>query len=304
MDSQARSEQAVVVVGSVNVDLSLTVPCLPRPGETVSGGGLIRSGGGKGGNQAVAASRLGAQVWLIAEVGGDPEGDDALAELARDGVDTSLVGRSRESTGLAVILVEAGGENLIAVAPGANLELDPDRTGASIRGLSTPAAVVLACHEIPDECVLAAAEASSSRGYQMVLNAAPARPISARVLSSAQVVICNQVELPLVAPAGVGQLLGQGPRAVVVTLGAGGADLFVAGHARLNLPAPTVDVEDTTGAGDAFCGAFATLLAEGASIEEATRFAVTVAAISVRSKGARAGMPHRSDLSLQSLMGG
>jgi ribokinase len=296
MDTQPRSEPAVVVVGSVNVDLSIHVPSLPRPGETVTGGGLSRSGGGKGGNQAAAASRLGARVWLIAEVGGDPVGDEALAELARDGVDTSLVGRGREPTGVAVILVEDSGENLIAVAPGANLKLDPDRIGAAIRGLSMPAAVVLACHEIPDECVLAAAVASSSRGYQMVLNAAPARPLSARLLSSSQVVICNQVELPVVAPGGVSRLLGQGLKAVLVTLGAGGVDLFLAGHARLNVPAPSVDVEDTTGAGDAFCGAFATLLAEGGSIEEATRFAVTVAAISVRSRGARGGMPHRSDL--------
>lgn len=296
METHRHRQGAVVVTGSVNTDLSIRLPRLPGPGETVIGSRLSRSGGGKGGNQAVAASRLGARVWLIAEVGDDPFGEAVLAELAREGIDTSMVAKGREPTGLAVILVDDHGENLIAVASGANLELDAERVRKAIAGLPMPDAVVLTCHEIPDESVLAAAEAAESRGYQMVLNPAPARPLSPRLLSKSQIVICNQVELATVAPQGPEQLLEQGPEAILVTLGGSGVDLYLEGKARLNFPAPRVEVADTTGAGDTFCGAFVARLAERAPIEEAVKFAVMAAAISVRSQGAREGMPRRGDL--------
>jgi ribokinase len=296
METHALRESAVVVVGSLNADLSVRVPRLPRPGETISGGPFTRSEGGKGGNQAVAASRLGARVWLIAEVGEDPFGESALAELIHEGVDTSMVRSGREPTGVAVILVDDQGENLIAVASGANLTLGPDRAREAIEGLPVAEAVVLACLEIPDETVLAAAKAAESRGFQMLVNPAPARPLSPELLSSSRIVILNQHELAIVAPHGPKTLLEQGPEAVVVTLGAGGVDLYLRGESRSHVPAPRVEVADATGAGDTFCGAFATRLADGASIAEATKFAVTAAAISVRSQGARQGMPRQHDL--------
>ena len=296
MDIRARSRPAVVVVGSVNVDLALRVCSLPRPGETVTGAGISRSGGGKGANQAVAAARLGARVWLIAELGDDAFGEEALLELSGEGVDISLTETGHEPTGVALILVDDGGENVIAVAPGANLELSPERVEAAIRTLPVAEAVILACHEIPDATVLAAAEAASSRGFQMLVNAAPARPLSTRLLSTSPVVICNQVELTVVASDGVGLLLLQGPPAVLVTMGSEGVDIHQVGRSSLHIPAPKVDVKDSIGAGDAFCGAFATRLAEGASLEAATSFAVRAAALSVGSPGARAGLPRRSEV--------
>lgn len=280
----------------MNIDLALRVPSLPRPGETVTGSGLSRSGGGKGANQAVAAARLGARVWLIAERGDDAFGEAALAELAGEDVDISLMGTGLQATGVALLLVDDDGENVIAVAPGANLELTPERVEAAVRALPVADAVVLACHEISDEAVLAAAQAAQSRGFRMLLNAAPARPLSTKLMSTAPVVICNQVELAVVASAGVDRLLTQGPPALLVTMGAFGVDLYSVGKPSRHIPAPKVDVQDTIGAGDAFCGAFATRLAEGASLERAASFAVRAAALSVGSPGARAGLPRRFEV--------
>jgi ribokinase len=162
----------VVVVGSVNVDLVMSLPRLPEPGETVIGGRFQRAPDGKGGNQAVAAARLGERTWLVGCIGDDDFGREDPADLRQAGVDTSLLAIGRAPTGVAAVMVDAEGENAVAVASGANQELDPDMVQAAIASIPSAEAVVLPCLEVPDGAVLAAAV----RGWPFVLD----RPPSAR----------------------------------------------------------------------------------------------------------------------------
>src|SRR3954451_12614473 len=173
------SEGAVVVVGSVNADLVVSVGRLPRPGETVTGGTFARHGGGKGANQAVAAARMGARVALVAAVGADDLGDEALRELAAEGVDVSAVARfDGAPTGVAAIVVDDDGRNQIAVASGANARLAGDAVEAALDGLLEQGAVVLLGHEVPEAAVLAGIRAARAAGRLVVLNpaAGPAPP--------------------------------------------------------------------------------------------------------------------------------
>src|SRR5438477_11248317 len=169
---------AVVVVGSVNMDLVVRMDHLPAPGETVVGGSFVRVPGGKGANQAAAAARMGAaRTWLVGMVGRDEFGAEARADLERFGVDLSFLGTSAEPTGVAAILVDGRGENMIAVASGANAVLDGRAVADAVRSVPAEAAVVLACLEVGEDAVLAAARAARARGFAFVLNPAPVRPL-------------------------------------------------------------------------------------------------------------------------------
>jgi sugar/nucleoside kinase (ribokinase family) len=179
---EGRDGTTVVVVGSINADLLVSVPRLPAPGETVIGGRFRRAPGGKGGNQAAAAARLGAQTWLVGCVGDDDPGREARQELCKAGVDTSLLAVGRAPTGVAAVITDTAGENAIAVASGANDELDADLVRVACAAVPAADAVVLACLEIPDEAVLAAAEVAAARGWPFVLNPAPARPLAPELL--------------------------------------------------------------------------------------------------------------------------
>src|SRR5918911_3403391 len=176
------TQPRVVVVGSVNVDLVVRLPRLPRPGETVSDGTFTVTAGGKGGNQAVAAARLGADVVLVAALGDDDHGRTARDDLEREGVDTRLVTTAPAATGVAVVLVDETGENLIAAAPGANALLSAEAVAAALAGLPDGPAVVLACLEVPLPAVEAAAESAARRGWPFVLNPAPASPLPSDLL--------------------------------------------------------------------------------------------------------------------------
>lgn len=294
----------VLVVGSVNIDLVVRVGTLPGPGETVTGGTFARHAGGKGGNQAVAAARAGARVSLVGAVGDDDPGRQALADLAAEGVDVSRVlTLSGQPTGVALIIVSEGGENLIAVASGANGAL----TGALVEetlanwmpeSSANPPGVMLASFEIPDEAVLAAALFAQQRGLQVVINPAPARALPASLIELAPTLLPNQSEALALAgladPAAAARsLAAQTGAAVVVTFGAEGA-LVVEGDRATPIAAPSVEVVDTTGAGDTFAGALAAQLAQGATLLDAARFAVAAASLSVTRAGAREGMPERS----------
>ena len=276
----------VVVVGSVTADLVVSVKALPGPGETVSGGRFARWGGGKGANQAVAAARLGASVTFVGAVGDDPFGDDALRELADEGIDVSAVARVDAPTGVALIVVDASGENQIAVASGANAEV-------TVPAASFAGAVVLLGHEVPDAAVIAGAEA----GGRVILNPAPAREIPPRVLAAHPILTPNASEAAQLTgerdpEAAARALAARSHAPVLVTLGAEGA-LLLDGGAVERLPAPAVDVVDTTGAGDTVNGALAAELAAGRELPDAARFALTAAALSTRAEGARGGMPRR-----------
>jgi ribokinase len=298
----------VIVVGSVNVDLVVRAERLPAPGETVTGGTFERHHGGKGGNQAVAAARLGRPVLFVGAVGDDAFGTEARATLLADGVDVSgLLTVRDEPTGVAVILVDAGGENLIAVASGANHLLEPKAIAAAYgRFGPLDGDVVLVSREIPPATVLEALRAGRAAGALTVLNPAPANGLAPAELGLVDVLTPNRGELVacagahdgddrealarrLIRDAGIG-------RAVIVTLGPDGALLVPVEGPAVHVPPHGVRAVDSTGAGDTFSGALAAGLAEGRTIEAAVRRATVAAALSTTVPGAREGMPTRAAL--------
>ena len=289
-----------MVVGSVNADLVVSVRRLPRPGETVSGGTFARYGGGKGANQAVAAARLGARVAFVGAVGADDLGDEALSQLAAEGIDVSAAVRLDEvATGVAVIVVDARGENQIAVASGANGALSGEMVGAALqhRVEEDARGVVLLGHEVPEEAVLAGAYAARAAGWTVILNPAPARPLpdgldGVLVTPNAEEARALTGEQDPEAAARALQELTDAP--VLVTLGARGALLLAEEVERL--AAPVVTPVDTTGAGDTVNGALAAELAAGRDLRDAVRFALAAAALSTRAAGAREGMPRRDEV--------
>ena len=295
----------VIVVGSVNVDLVATVDRLPAPGETVTGGRFTQHHGGKGGNQAVAAARLGAPTWFVGAVGSDAFGDDALTALAVEGVDvTELLVLPGQATGVALIVVDASGENSIAVAGGANAALAPAHVGAAFDRLRpTTGDVVLVGHEIPTATATEALRLARAAGATTILNPAPAAGVTTDMLALSDIVTPNQGEAAeLLAMAGgaddmaperLARLLGGGQ--LLMTLGGGGA-LLAGADGSARLPAPHVAVVDTTGAGDTLNGALAALLAAGLPTTEASRRAVAAASLAVTRAGAREGMPMAGEL--------
>ncbi len=279
---------SVLVVGSINVDITVHAGRLPGPGETVAGGRLERSGGGKGANQAVAAARSGAAVALVGAVGDDDLGADALAALRDEGVDVAAVSRLEGvATGVALIVVDGEGRNQIAVASGANHEV----IGAHVRAADVAPGAVLASFELLDEPVLAAAEVARAAGCPLVVNPAPARPLEPALLALHPIVTPNQreateltgEEAPEAAARALTELTGA---PVVITLGERGA-LVVAGADSELVPAPAVRAVDTTGAGDVFNGVLAAGLARGHELRAAVATAVAAAARSVTTTGAR-----------------
>jgi ribokinase len=311
----------VVVVGSVNVDLVVTAPRLPAPGETVLGGSFARHDGGKGGNQAVAAARLGAATSLIAAVGDDDFGREARIALTSAGVDDTGVATVRgQATGVALIVVAPDGQNAIAVAPSANVALTPTDVEAALRRVAPgPDDVVLVGHEIPTESAAAALRVGRVAGAMTVLNPAPAHGIARDMLTLAGVVTPNESELAELAGSERGKgtdrpaamspeeaieaartLLGNGEpqggqAAVLVSRGPAGA-ILVTADAAVIIPAPDVDALDATGAGDTLNGALAAGLAAALELEAASRRAVLAASLSTRSPGAREGMPTLADV--------
>jgi ribokinase len=279
-----------VVVGSLHMDLIVGVPELPSPGQTLLSRSRARSPGGKGANQAVAAARLGRRVSIVGRVGADAAGRGLRDGLRAEGVDVEHLREDPDApSGIALIAVAPDGENTIIVSPGANGRVGPEDVQAA-SGLLGEAAVTLLQLEIPEDAVRAAAHAA---GGTLVLNPAPARELDGDVLQRVDVLVPNRGELELLAgpgdPADAARRLA-GPRAVVVTLGADGA-LVVDGDHVEHVRAHPVEVVDTTGAGDAFCGALADALARGALLTEAARWGVAAAALSVTRRGAQEGMP-------------
>jgi ribokinase len=285
-----------IVVGSLNADLVVRVPRLPHAGQTVTGSSLSRSQGGKGANQAATTARLGARTWMVGAVGDDDAGRAAVRDLEDFGVDCSLVRSSDKPTGLAVVLVDDRGENMIAVAPGANADLDAQAVTRVLSDVAAPGAVVLACLEVPPDAVRAAAVVARERGCRFVLDPAPAGPMSDELLALCDVLTPNESELAVLASAGPCELLDRGVPAVVVTQGADGATLYRPGAPPLWQPAFDVGGVDSTGAGDAFSAALAWALASGRELEEAVRLAAAGGALATRELGARASLATESEV--------
>lgn len=265
----------IAVVGSANVDLVARARRLPRPGETVGGASLERGPGGKGANQAVAAVRLGARTSFIGRIGSD---DLVLRSLQGAGVDVSGSSRDDGESGLAVVIVDDAGENMIVVVAGANGRLLPEhiRVGA--------VDAVLVQLEIPDAAVRAAAQQADERGAFLCLNAAPARPLGEL---EPDLLVVNSHEH---------EIVGSRPGLVAVTLGAQGAVLLRDGLEIARAHAPRVEVVDTTGAGDAFCAALVVSLLEGRGHEGALRRACVAGALAVSRRGAQPAFPSAAEV--------
>ncbi len=287
------SDGGLLVVGSINHDLVVAVERLPGPGETVLGGELAEHDGGKGANAAAAAGRLGAQVWMTGATGGDARGERARDALAAAGVHIGTVEILEDApTGVAVVAVDAAGENQILVAPGANAAVTAELVERALD--EVPADAVLVSCEIPDAAVAAAVRGAQARGLPCVLNPAPARPSLLELAGLAPVLTPNRAEATRLAggadgPEAAGAALaGRTGAPVVVTLGAEGALLVAPDGTVRHFPARVADVVDTTGAGDAFNGALAWRLALGEALEDAVRYAVAAAGLAVGTPGARA----------------
>ncbi len=294
----------ILVIGSSNTDLVIRVPDLPLPGQTVLGKDFQTFAGGKGANQAVAARRAGGTVSFLAAVGDDEFGEAALDTYQSEGIDTSLA-RVVENTpsGVAMIFVSDAGENCISVAPGANGSLTPELVRHH-ESLIAEASLILLQLETPIETVVEAVKVASQHGTPCVLNPAPAAQIPDETLAQLHCITPNASEAELLtgvtvvdeqsAAAAARLLLQRGVENVVITMGENGALLCNSDGTHYQA-APSVEVVDSTGAGDTFNGVLVTLLAEDRPLKEAVRLAVKAASISVQTAGAIASIPRRQD---------
>ena len=299
---------AVLVLGSSNIDIVVRVDRLPSAGETVIGDERREYWGGKGANQALAAVFAGAEVRFVTMLGNDAGGDGYCRYLVESGISPGGILRCKASTGVALIVVDEKGENQIAVAPGANALLTPGRMRRK-PGLLDYGDVVLAQLEIPVPSAMAAFRKGRKRGACNVLNPAPAAgELPDELLRLTDVLAPNETEAAHLAGLGktpetdaeffraAGALRDLGPSQIVITAGEKGAFLLNGEGASWMRPPPKVDAVDTTGAGDAFCGALAAELAEGAAFAKAVRFAVSAGSCSVRKRGAQGGLPSRRQI--------
>lgn len=294
----------IVVVGSCNIDLVARVSRLPAPGETRIGDAFGQDLGGRGANQSVAARRLGAEVRLVARVGRDAHGDACLESLRREGVGVDAVYRSDAPTGVALVTVDHAGANTIVVVPGANGLLTPDDVEGAAP-LFAGAALVVAQLEVPVETTARALAVGRRYGARTILNPAPAVPLPGGLLPLVDYLIPNEGELerlvgsratrPTEIEAAARSLLATGSGEVIVTLGASGALRVTRLGSDLEAP-PEVTAVDTTGAGDAFVGAFAQGIAAGLDTMAAIRRANRAAALSVTRPGAQASFARAEEI--------
>lgn len=298
-------DKAIVVVGSSNTDMIIKMPRLPKPGETIIGGKFSTAPGGKGANQAVGAARAGGKVALVARVGEDMFGQQAVKGFLQDGINVDYVFRDKSApSGVALIFVDEKGENSIGVASGANANLSPSDIEKA-KDCIASAGIVLMQLEIPPETVKATAAIAAEHGVLLILNPAPARPLDDDLLKNVSILTPNESESELLtgikvedepsAAKAAQALQRRGVETVLVTLGPRGAYVAAADYTGI-VPAFPVKAEDTTAAGDIFNGVLALSLAENKSIVQATRFASAAAALSVTKLGAQTSAPQRSEI--------
>jgi len=291
----------ILVVGSLNADLVVSTPRFPQPGETISGEDLRVIPGGKGGNQAVAASRLGANVSMLGRVGRDNFGDFLLDNLIANHVDTQLIQRDDASTGTATIIVDANGQNSIVLSAGANGKVSSsDVEHASFSDFS----LLLLQLEIPTPTVLSAATLAKQNGVRVILNPAPAKELLNELISLADYIIPNETELSLLTGMKVNDipsaekaahaLLNKGAKNVIVTLGSKGA-FIVNDETNTHVETYKVDVVDTTAAGDAFIGGFASKL-DSSNLLDAVRYGCACGALATTKFGAQPSLPTQEEV--------
>jgi len=296
----------ILVVGSLNADLVVRAPRFPQPGETISGEDLQVIPGGKGANQAVAAARLGASVSMLGRVGKDNFGDFLLNNLKSNNVDTTLIQRDEASTGTAIIVVDSNGQNSIVLSAGANGKVS---TADVERASFLHHKLLLLQLEIPTLTVLRAAQLAKDNGVIVILNPAPAKELPDELIALADFIIPNETELSLLTGMDMNDitstekaarvLLQRGAKHVIVTLGSKGA-LIIDTDTITHVDTFKVNVVDTTAAGDAFIGGFATKLLESAldsaSLLASVRFGCACGALAATKFGAQPSLPTKEDV--------
>jgi len=291
-----RQRPRIVVMGSANMDLVVTTAVLPKPGETVFGTDFVMVAGGKGANQAIAASRAGGDTALLGAIGSDAFGVTLKARIAAAGVDTERIRVVYGSSGVAIVTVDADGENTIVVTPAANSAF-VGLTEAELAAVRQ-ADVLVAQLEIPVQTVTEAARAARESGTRVLLNAAPAQPVPVELLDLVDLLVVNEAEARAVIGPGYaepGALLDVVPRAVL-TLGRQGAWYGDRDGTALHVPAVKVELVDSTAAGDAFTGALAVAWGEGRDLVDAVRWASAAGAACARKLGASVALPFRSEI--------
>ncbi len=289
-------DRPIVVVGSINMDLVLRTPRIPRAGETLLGSSFASHAGGKGANQAVGAARLGCPVQMIGIVGRDEFGRRLCDGMAAVGIDITHVGFSDGATGVASITVDDAGENSIIVVPGANHSLTPQVLRSKTDVLRS-AGLVLAQLEIPMESVLCLAEICVEAGVPLVLEPAPAQPLPGELVRACAWLTPNESEAQLLTGGAsspesqIAALQTAGARGVILKRGAAGVAFSDGAGELSSVSAPRVTVRDTTAAGDGFNAAFAVGTMRGYPLGESVRYAVVASALSVTREGAQSSLP-------------
>jgi ribokinase len=303
MDS---SPKKIIVIGSSNTDMVIRSQKMPRPGETVLGGDFMMNQGGKGANQAVAVAKLGGNTMFIGKIGNDIFGKQTVEMLGKLGIDTTHVTISDRPSGVALINVDASGENSIAVASGANADLTPADIDAAEKDIANAALIIMQL-ESPLETVEYAAKVAKKHGVTVILNPAPApaQPLSASLLENVDIIIPNKTEAEIISgieisdeeseQRAINAIHAMGIKTVIFTLGSKGALLCEDGTSQL-IPTFKVKAIDTTAAGDTFCGAFCVAISEGRPIRDAILFANRAGSITVTRMGAQQSIPTRDEI--------
>jgi ribokinase len=296
----------IVVVGSLNMDLVMQAPRIPKPGETVSGAEDLKLiPGGKGANQAYGSAMLGAEVAMLGRVGDDAFGETLVQNLNIVKVDTRFITQDPDAaTGIALIVVEESGQNIIVVSPGANRCVSPEDVTQG-ESVIQSADVLLLQLEIPLNVVIRAVELAKLHGVITILNPAPARPLPAELLTLIDVLIPNETEAAILSGCetntdeeiqqAAAALRRSGAKTIIMTLGSRGA-LLTTENVFSYFPAFPVDPVDTTAAGDAFVASFAVAVAEGKSLQEAVRYGNAAGALACTKFGAQPSLPNRPEL--------
>ncbi len=300
----------ILVAGSTNMDMVINTAAFPAPGETIVGQRFFMNFGGKGANQAVASARLGGHVIFAARTGSDIFGEQMRTNLKNENIDLRFLKTDPdEPSGIALITVNADGENTIVISPGANARLSPEDIDRLIPELME-IKVILMQLETPMETVKHLASLGNVQGKTVILNPAPAKPLENDLLKNLTIITPNETEAELLtgitihgpdtAFKAAKALKAKGPEAVIITLGSHGAILY-SDNEKAHIPALRAKAVDTTAAGDTFNGALAVMLAEGRSLKEAVVFANSAAALSVQKEGAQQSIPYRQDIEKQNI---
>ena len=296
----------ILVIGSSNTDMTIKSDNLPLPGQTILGGRFIMGPGGKGANQAVAAKRLGGNVEFICKVGHDIFGKNAADGYKKEGIDISHILYSTEPSGVALILVDKTGENVISVAPGANGDLSVEDI-ESIANVIKEADYLILQLEIPTDAVIRAAKIAHEAGVYVILNPAPACKLPNELFQYISLITPNQTETELMTGVklineqsfitAVENFNRRGVKDVIITLGSKGSLVCYDGKNEF-VPAIKVDAVDATAAGDTFCGAVCVALSQGKNLKEAAVFATKAASLTVQKMGAQDSIPSITDINM------